>query len=63
MSDYESKKIAVINIKDKEVRNAINIITNDGPKIFQCISSAAKVRQTSHLQNFSIFSKFLDGVD
>jgi hypothetical protein len=44
MSEYETKKIGVINIKDLDgVRNAINVITHDGSRIFQCINSAAKV--------------------
>jgi len=44
ISQYETAKIGVINIKDLDgVRNAMNIITTDGSKIFQCMSSAAKV--------------------
>ncbi|XP_055716486.1 exocyst complex component 8 [Phlebotomus papatasi] len=43
LGEYESKKLAVINIRDLDgVRNAINIITPDGSRIFQCISPSAK---------------------
>lgn len=43
LAEYESKKLAVINIRDLDgVRNAINIITPDGSRIFQCISPSAK---------------------
>lgn len=44
-TEYNAGKIAVINIRDFDgVTNAINVITPDGPKIFQCGSPAAKVR-------------------
>lgn len=44
MAEYETKKLAVINIKEMSgVKNAINIFTNEGPKIYQCINAAAKV--------------------
>lgn len=43
MAEYNPKKIAVINIKDLDgVKNAINIITADGAKIFQSITAAGK---------------------
>lgn len=43
MAEYNPKKIAVINIKDLDgVKNAINIITPDGSKIFQSITAAGK---------------------
>uniref|UniRef100_A0A6B2EBB1 Putative exocyst complex subunit n=1 Tax=Phlebotomus kandelakii TaxID=1109342 RepID=A0A6B2EBB1_9DIPT len=43
LAEYEAKKLAVINIRDLDgVRNAINIITPDGSRIFQCISPSAK---------------------
>lgn len=43
-AQYDATKIAVINIKDLDgVKNAINLITADGSKIFQCISPTAKV--------------------
>lgn len=42
-SQYDATKIAVINIKDLDgVKNAINVITPDGAKIFQCISASTK---------------------
>uniref|UniRef100_A0A182M0A6 Exocyst component Exo84 C-terminal domain-containing protein n=1 Tax=Anopheles culicifacies TaxID=139723 RepID=A0A182M0A6_9DIPT len=43
-TEYETKKIAVINIKDLDGvnKNAINVITSDGARMFQCINSAAK---------------------
>lgn len=41
---YDASKLAVINIRDLDgVKNAINIITPDGAKIFQCISPKTKV--------------------
>lgn len=44
LTEYDPKKIAVINIKDLDgVRNAINIITPDGSKIFQSVTAAGKV--------------------
>lgn len=43
VAEYNPKKIAVINIKDLDgVKNAINIITPDGTKIFQSITAAGK---------------------
>lgn len=45
-AQYDATKIAVINIKDLDgVKNAINVITPDGSKIFQCISPTTKVMQ------------------
>lgn len=42
-SQYDATRIAVINIKDLDgVKNAINVITPDGAKIFQCISASTK---------------------
>uniref|UniRef100_A0A182Q8X3 Exocyst component Exo84 C-terminal domain-containing protein n=1 Tax=Anopheles farauti TaxID=69004 RepID=A0A182Q8X3_9DIPT len=43
-TEYETKKIAIINIKDLDGvnKNAINVITSDGARMFQCINSAAK---------------------
>lgn len=42
-SQYDATKIAVINIKDLDgVKNAINVITPDGAKMFQCISATTK---------------------
>lgn len=42
-SQYDATKIAVINIKDLDgVKNAINVITPEGSKIFQCISATIK---------------------
>ncbi|XP_052868771.1 exocyst complex component 8 [Anopheles cruzii] len=44
VTEYETKKIAVINIKDLDGvnKNAINVITSDRARIFQCINSATK---------------------
>ncbi|SPP89575.1 exocyst complex component 8 [Drosophila guanche] len=43
LKEYDPKKIAVINIKDLDgVKNAINIITPDGSKIYQSITAAGK---------------------
>ncbi|KAL9888253.1 exocyst complex component Exo84 [Glossina fuscipes fuscipes] len=49
--DYDPKKIAVINIKDLDgVKNAINIITPDGSKIFQSITAAGKKEWIEQLE-------------
>ncbi|XP_055847539.1 exocyst complex component 8 [Episyrphus balteatus] len=43
VTQYDPRKVAVINIKDLEgVKNAINIITPDGSKIIQCVTLAGK---------------------
>ncbi|EDW15208.1 uncharacterized protein Dmoj_GI22906 [Drosophila mojavensis] len=43
LTEYDPKRIAVINIKDLDgVKNAINIITPDGSKIYQSITAAGK---------------------
>ncbi|XP_017849880.1 exocyst complex component 8 [Drosophila busckii] len=43
LNEYDPKKIGVINIKDLDgVKNAINIITPDGSKIYQSITAAGK---------------------
>ena len=43
MTEYECKKIAVINIRDLDgIKNAINVFTADGPRIFQCITQMMK---------------------
>ncbi|XP_055375200.1 exocyst complex component 8 [Condylostylus longicornis] len=56
ISQYDPRKIAVINIKDLDgVKNAINTITTDGSKIFQCISTAAK---NEWIEKFEIALKF-----
>ncbi|KFB54053.1 AGAP004207-PA-like protein [Anopheles sinensis] len=43
-TEYETKNIAVINIKDLDGvnKNAINMITSDGARMFQCMNPAAK---------------------
>ncbi|XP_073814639.1 exocyst complex component Exo84 [Musca autumnalis] len=44
IAEYDPKKIAVINIKDLNgVKNAINIITPDGSKIYQSVTPAGKI--------------------
>lgn len=44
---YDASKLAVINIRDLEgVKNAINVITPDGARIFQCISPKTKVNRS-----------------
>lgn len=56
MSEYDTKKIAVVNIKDLTgVRNAINIITSDGPRIYQTINDAARIEW---IEKFEIAMKF-----
>ncbi|XP_030375745.1 exocyst complex component 8 [Scaptodrosophila lebanonensis] len=43
LSEYDPKKIAVINIRDLDgVKNAISIITTDGSKMYQSITAAGK---------------------
>lgn len=43
-AQYDATKIAVINIKDLDgVKNAINVITPEEVKVFQCISASTKV--------------------
>lgn len=43
ISEYETRKIAVVNIKDiSGVKNGINIITNDGSRVFQTINAMAR---------------------
>ncbi|XP_035896855.1 exocyst complex component 8 [Anopheles stephensi] len=56
-TEYETKKIAVINIKDLDGvnKNAINVITSDGARMFQCINSAAK---QEWLDKFELAIKF-----
>uniref|UniRef100_A0A182J9I1 Exocyst component Exo84 C-terminal domain-containing protein n=1 Tax=Anopheles atroparvus TaxID=41427 RepID=A0A182J9I1_ANOAO len=43
-TEYETKNIAVINIKDLDGvnKNAINMITSDGARMFQCMNAASK---------------------
>lgn len=48
--EYDATKIAVINIKDLDgVKNAINVITPEEVKVFQCISATTKVRHQNIL--------------
>lgn len=56
MSEYETKKLAVVNIKELTgVKNAINIITNEGNRIFQTINAAAR---TEWIEKFEATLKF-----
>lgn len=56
MTEYETKKLAVINIKELTgVKNAINIITSDGSRIYQTINAAAK---TEWIEKFEVSIKF-----
>lgn len=56
VAEYNPKKIAVINIKDLDgVKNAINIITPDGSKIFQSITAAGK---TEWIEQFEVALKW-----
>lgn len=44
LAQFEPKQLAMINIRDLDgVRNALNLMTPDGSRIFQCVNSAAKV--------------------
>lgn len=43
LAQYETKQLAMINIRDLDgVRNALNLMTPDGSRIFQCVNAAAK---------------------
>lgn len=56
MTEYESKKLAVINIKELTgVKNAIKIITGDDAKIYQTINATAKMEW---LEKFDVSSKY-----
>lgn len=56
MTEYETKKIAVVNIKELTgVKNAINIITNDGNRIYQTITAAER---TVWMEKFEETLKF-----
>lgn len=56
MTEYETKKLAVINIKELTgVKNAINIITNDSSRIYQTINATAKLEW---IEKFEISVKF-----
>lgn len=56
LTQYDPRKIAVINIKDLDgVKNAINIITPDGSKIFQSIKMEAK---NEWIEKFEVAYKF-----
>lgn len=56
MTEYETKKLAVINIKELTgVKNAINIITSDGSRIYQTVNIAAK---TEWIEKFEVSVKF-----
>lgn len=55
MNEYDTKKIAVINIKELTgVKNAINIITSTGPRIFQTINASAR---SEWIEKFEIAMK------
>ncbi|XP_058450299.1 exocyst complex component 8 isoform X2 [Malaya genurostris] len=57
LTEYDTKKIAVINIKDLDGvnKNAINVITSDGARIFQCVNSASKLEW---IDKFEVAIKF-----
>jgi exocyst complex component 8 len=56
MTEYETKKLGVINIKELTgVKNAINIITSDGSRIYQTINAASK---TEWIEKFEVSIKF-----
>lgn len=56
MNEYETKKLAVVNIKELTgVKNAINIITSDGNRIYQTINAAAR---TEWIEKFEVSLKF-----
>lgn len=57
LTEYDTKKIAVINIKDLDGvnKNAINVFTSDGARIFQCVNSASKLEW---IDKFEVAIKF-----
>ena len=56
MTNYETKKIAAINIKELTgVKSAINIMTSDDARIYQTVNSAAK---TEWIEKFDVAIKF-----
>ncbi|XP_070493868.1 exocyst complex component 8 [Chironomus tepperi] len=56
MNEYETKKIAVVNIRELTgVKNAINIITSEGNRIYQTINAAAR---TEWMEKFEATLKF-----
>lgn len=57
LTEYDTKKIAVINIKDLDGvnKNAINVFTSDGARIFQCVNSASKMEW---IDKFEVAIKF-----
>jgi hypothetical protein len=56
MNEYETKKLAVVNIKELTgVKNAINIITSEGNRIFQTINASAR---TEWIEKFEATLKF-----
>lgn len=61
-AQHDATKIGVINIKDLDgVKNAINVITAEDSKIFQCISVSAKVinpQELNHLGHFNLSMKY-----
>lgn len=56
MTEYKIKTFAVINIRDLDgVKNAINLMTTDGSRVFQCVSAAAK---KEWIEKFEVSVKF-----
>lgn len=56
LAQHEIKKTALINIKDRDgIKNAINLITGDGSKTFQCVSASAK---KEWIEKFEVAVKF-----
>lgn len=55
LAQYEPKQLAMINIRDLDgVRNALNLMTPDGSRIFQCVNAAAK---TEWVEKFEVAVK------
>lgn len=55
MNEYDTKKIAVVNIKELTgVKNAINIITSNGSRIYQTINASAR---SEWIEKFEIAMK------
>ncbi|XP_063704483.1 exocyst complex component 8 isoform X2 [Culicoides brevitarsis] len=56
LNQYDIKKLAIINIRDRDgIKNALNLMTMDGSRIFQCISAAAKIEW---MEKFDLAIKF-----
>lgn len=60
LCEYDTKRLAVVNIKELTgVKNAINLITNNGSRIYQTINAAAR---SEWIEKFEISMKSSAGI-